>query len=360
IANLHHPTIADFYEFGEYEERPYIVLQWIEGQTLKQILANQGHLPLEKCRHILTQLAAALDYAHAHGIIHRDLKPANIIIRTDGQVAIVDFGMALLESAPSITSTNLVVGTPLYMSPEQIQGKVLDGRTDQYALAMIFYELLTGQPPFEPQTTAVAVYHQQINIMPPPATDINPALPTSVAVALSRALAKDPAQRFPSISEFSAAWHVPAYAVPPLLTATTPRPRPRAGLHGQEGNGRKKMWLLENDLFVIGRYPPADLIINQERISRQHAQIEYRDFGYFLRDLDSRNGTFVNGRHLDAVPVRLNDGDEIVFGGAVSFRFFDPEETTHGPKIGRLQGVWIDEKLSTVWVDSHLIDPPLS
>ena len=167
IAKLHHPTIADFYEFGEYEQRPYIALQWIEGETLKQILAHKGYLPLAKCHNILVQLAAALDYAHNHGVIHRDLKPANILIHPNSQATIVDFGMALLESAPSITSTNLVVGTPLYMSPEQIQGKVLDGRSDQYSLAMIFYELLTGQPPFAPQKTAVAVYHQQINILPP-------------------------------------------------------------------------------------------------------------------------------------------------------------------------------------------------
>ena len=359
IANLHHPAIADFYEFGEYAQRPYIALQWIEGETLKQILARDSYLPLAECRHILAQLADALDYAHAHGVIHRDLKPANILINQDGQTTIVDFGMALLESAPSITSTNLVVGTPLYMSPEQIQGKVLDGRSDQYSLAVIFYELLAGQPPFEPQKTAVAVYHQQINVMPPPITDINASLPQVVATALGIALAKDPQQRFASITDFSDAWHRDTSTLPSAVTTPSQRKRPRAGLR-QAAEGTGQVWFLDGDFFVIGRYSPADLIINQDRISRQHAQIEYRDFGYFLRDLDSRNGTFVNGRHLNETPIRLKDGDEIVFGGAASFRFFDPEETTHGPRLGRLHGVWIDEKLHVVWVDAHLVDPPLS
>lgn len=360
IANLHHPAIADFYEFGEHEQRPYIAFEWFEGETLKQILARDGYLPLSKCRHILAQLATALDYAHAHGVIHRDLKPAHILINEAGETTIVDFGMALLESAPSITSTNLVVGTPLYMSPEQIQGKVLDGRSDQYSLAVIFYELLTGQPPFEPQKTAVAVYHQQINVMPAPITDINASLPQNVSAALSKALAKDPAQRFATISDFSAAWQSDAPALPTVATIPTRRKRPRAGLRGQDGNGISHMWVLDGDSFVIGRYPPANLVIDQERISRQHAQIVYQDFGYFLHDLDSRNGTFVNGRPLEKESARLNDGDEIVFGGAASFHFFDPEETTHGPRLGRLKGVWIDEKLHTVWVDAYLVDPPLS
>ena len=360
IAKLHHQAIADFYEFGEHRQRPYIALQWIEGETLKRILADKGMLPLAECHQILVQLAAALDYAHGHGVIHRDLKPANILIHPDGQATIVDFGMALLESAPSITSTNLVVGTPLYMSPEQIQGKVLDGRSDQYALAMIFYELLTGQSPFEPKKTAVAVYHQQINILPPPITDINDTLPQPVAEAISRALAKNPDHRFATITEFSTAWQTPELTLTQAMAVSPRRKRPRAGLRGQTGDGQLKVWVLENDHFVIGRYPPADLLINRDRISRQHAAIEYRDFGYFLRDLESRNGTFVNGRHLDTTALRLTDGDEIVFGGVASFRFFDPEETTHGPRLGRLKGIWIDEKLTAVWVDAHLVDPPLS
>jgi pSer/pThr/pTyr-binding forkhead associated (FHA) protein len=173
-------------------------------------------------------------------------------------------------------------------------------------------------------------------------------------------LAKDPAQRFASIAQFSAVWQNPDNAPSSTLAELAPRQRPRAGLRVQGADGQAKLWLLNKDLFVVGRYPPADLIISQDRISRQHAQIDYRDFNYFLRDLGSRNGTFVNGLHLDETPTRLNDGDEIVFGGVASFRFFDPEETTHGPRLGRLQGVWLDEKLHTVWVDAHLVDPPLS
>jgi serine/threonine protein kinase len=360
IAKLHHPSIADFYEFGEHEQRPYIALEWIEGDTLKQLLASQGHLSLTNCLHMLAQLAAALDYAHQHGVIHRDLKPANILLDSQGQATIVDFGMALLESAPSITSTNLVVGTPLYMSPEQILGQGVDGRSDQYSLAVILYEALTGHPPFEPQITAVAVYNQQINVMPPLATTINPALPASVAAALHQALAKDPAQRFATTLEFSQALRTPKVESSPPLASPPPGKRSRAGLRSQAPGEQAQTWLLDKELFVIGRYPPADLVILKDRISRQHAQIAYRDFGYYLTDLGSRNGTFLNGHPLDQTPTRLSDGDEIVLGGAVTFRFFDLEETTYGPRLGRLQGVWLDEKLNTVWVDAHLVDPPLS
>jgi serine/threonine protein kinase len=353
VATLRHKHIADFYEFDEQGERPYIVLEWIEGHSLKELLASQGELSLEMGLNLVQQLANALDFAHARGIIHRDLKPANIMIGQHNRAKIVDFGMALLETAPSLTTTNFIVGTPLYMSPEQILGKPLDGRSDQYSLAVIIYEMLGGQPPFSPTNTA-ALYHQQLNVMPPLVTHLNPQLPPAIAAVLHRALAKEPSQRFNSITEFAQALQSPTEAD---MTLPTPQPRrPKAILRDSEGES----WVLQNESFVIGRYPPADLVLDRPRISRQHARIEYRDFGYFLIDLDSRNGSFVNGRTLDQTPQRLNDGDEIVLGGTVSLRFFDPEETTHGPRLGRLQGVWIDEKLHTVWVDAQLVDPPFS
>lgn len=133
-----------------------------------------------------------------------------------------------------------------------------------------------------------------------------------------------------------------------------------AWLYGAETGGHPGKWVLDKEEYLIGRHPPADLVIPQSRISRQHARIQRRELGYYLEDLGSRNSTFVNGKALAQEPVRLNDGDEIVFAGVVSFRFYDPEETSSGPRIGRLEGIWIDQKLKLVWVDSKLLDPPLS
>lgn len=119
--------------------------------------------------------------------------------------------------------------------------------------------------------------------------------------------------------------------------------------------------LLEDTPFLIGRNDPANLVIHSPRISRQHAHITRTAVGaYELVDLGSQNGTFVNGRQLDNLPHTLQDGDEIVFGGVVAFRFYDPDQTRKGPRIGRLQGVWLDEDIKAVWVDAQLVDPPLS
>ena len=119
-------------------------------------------------------------------------------------------------------------------------------------------------------------------------------------------------------------------------------------------------WPIEKPPYVIGRQAPADLILPVSQISRQHARIEQDERGYLLIDLGSRNGTFVNGHPLGADPHRLNNGDQLVFGGAVTLQFQDPSETAHGPRIGRLNGIWIDPDTEAVWVDGRLVDPPLS
>ena len=141
--------IATVYEFGEHEGQPYIVFEWIEGQTLKDLLVTEGRLPLERALRLFDQCAGALDYAHQRGVIYRDIKPANIIIGIGDHTTIVDFGLAWLAAVPAITVSGSIFGTPRYMSPEQIQGERVDGRADLYSLAVVLYEMLTGQPPFD-------------------------------------------------------------------------------------------------------------------------------------------------------------------------------------------------------------------
>ncbi|MBX3061239.1 MAG: PQQ-binding-like beta-propeller repeat protein, partial [Anaerolineae bacterium] len=133
-----------------------------------------------------------------------DLKPANIIIGPDDQATIVDFGVALLDTAPSLTTTGLIVGTPLYMSPEQIRGQDVDGRSDQYSLAVILYEMLTGQFPYE-AISVPAIYHHQLLGQPIPITERDPRLPAAIEAALNRAMAKEPGQRFASVADLNRA-----------------------------------------------------------------------------------------------------------------------------------------------------------
>lgn len=203
IANLDHPNIASVYEVGNENGHSFIALQWIDGKNLKLKIAEDGAYTIETARPIIQQLVSALDYAHIQGVIHRDLKPSNILVQPNGQVSIVDFGVAWVESAPTITMTGSIIGTPRYMSPEQIAGKPLDGRADQYSLAAIVYEMLTGAPPFTTPDTA-ALLHQQLFAPPEPVTERNPQIPAYVGQAVERSLQKDPTERFPTTSDFYA------------------------------------------------------------------------------------------------------------------------------------------------------------
>ena len=133
-----------------------------------------------------------------------------------------------------------------------------------------------------------------------------------------------------------------------------------AWLTGTQSDGQPGRWLLNKDEYIIGRRSPADLVLSLRRISRQHARISRDDLGYYLSDLGSRNGTFVNGKAVGSSPQRLYSGDKIVLGGVATFGFHDPDETTEGPRLGRLHGVWIDSDAHEVWIDARLVQPPLS
>jgi len=222
VANLKHPHIALVYEFGEHAGQPFIALEWADGRTLRDLL-SEGPLPLERVLRLFDQLAAALDYAHARGLIHRDLKPANVIIGLDDHVTIVDFGLAQLADAPALTVSSTLFGTPRYVSPEQVRGEALDGRADQYSLAVMVYEALTGKLPFESDTTP-ALLHHHLYTPPTPITERHPTLPACVEAALNRALSKNPTERFASLAEFGAALRgeTAPLARPGAVKETTP------------------------------------------------------------------------------------------------------------------------------------------
>lgn len=205
VASLDHPAIVPVYDFGEKEEQPYIVLRFMLGGSLEDML-HQGPLSLSATAHIIQRLALALDEVHTKGIVHRDLKPSNVLFDQRHEAFISDFGIIRLNTAGArLTSTGDAIGTPAYMSPEQIRGdRMLDGRSDIYALGVILFEMLAGKHPYETQTPmGVAVKH--ITAPVPPIHHFQPDLPPEIQVILAKAMAKDPDDRYQTAGEMAEA-----------------------------------------------------------------------------------------------------------------------------------------------------------
>ncbi len=196
-GRLSHPGIVTIFDVGEDQDTqtPFIVMEYVDGQVLNELVdAGPARLPLQSSLHLLEQIAQALDYAHRQGIVHRDIKPANIIVTSDGRAKIADFGIAKL-SFTEVTLPGQVLGTPAYMSPEQINGKPIDGRSDLFSLGVIAYWLLTGEKPFSGESiTEISL--QVATKDPKPATAVDPSLSLDVDYVLNRALAKDPGKRY--------------------------------------------------------------------------------------------------------------------------------------------------------------------
>ncbi len=208
-GRLSHPGIVTIYDVGEDEptETPYIVMEYVDGHALNELLpADAGaRMPLDAALNVLYQVAQALDYAHLQGIVHRDIKPANIIVDDSLRAKIADFGIAKLSFA-EVTLPGHVLGTPAYMSPEQINGKPIDGRSDLFSLGVIAYWLLTGEKPFTGESiTEISL--QVATKDPKPATAVDPSLSADVDYVLNRALAKDPAKRYQRGRDMAADLH---------------------------------------------------------------------------------------------------------------------------------------------------------
>jgi serine/threonine-protein kinase len=198
---LSHPNIVTIYDMDEADGLAYIAMAYVNGPTLEKILASEEPLSGAKMLRILRQAAAALDYAHARGIVHRDVKPANIMTDEDGSVKITDFGIAKITEGTQSTETRTVAGTPNYMSPEQVQGLAVDGRSDQFSLAVIAYEILTGERPFVGEHLSTIVF-RIVAEDPPAAYRVNTTLTSRIDEVLRKALAKKAEDRFPNCSSF--------------------------------------------------------------------------------------------------------------------------------------------------------------
>jgi serine/threonine-protein kinase len=230
-ARLQHPHILTVYDSGETVGRLWFTMPYVEGESLRDRLERERQLPLADAVRLTREVALALDFAHRHGAVHRDIKPENILL-VDGQAMVADFGIARALGAEEqrLTETGLAVGTPAYMSPEQAAGdKQLDARTDIYSLGVVLYEILAGEIPFggaSPQ----AMIARRLTEAPRPLRQVRETVPESVARAVDRALARAPADRFPSAAEFAKALDEPS-SVPTAVTAVQPGPAARVRRH---------------------------------------------------------------------------------------------------------------------------------
>jgi serine/threonine protein kinase len=236
-AAVDHPNIIPIFEAGQFGSVLFIAMRFVEGRDVHSIIAQDGHLSVARTCSIVTQVAAALDAAHAHGLVHRDVKPANMLRepaegsgRAD-HVYLSDFGLSKRSFASTgLTSKGHFLGTLNYIAPEQIEGKMVDGRADQYALACSAFEMLSGMPPFKRDET-LAIMWAQISASPPAVTSMRPGLPGAVDPVLARALAKAPAERYQTCLEFAAALRracglEAGPAVPESAAPDHPRTRP--------------------------------------------------------------------------------------------------------------------------------------
>ena len=198
---LGHTNIVTVYDLVHEKDLTCIVMEFVEGRTLAQMMAAGQVLDNATVLSVLRQTAAGLDYAHSKGIVHRDVKPSNLIVQPDGAVKIADFGVARVSTTLQLTRSGTVMGTPYYMSPEQVQGKSVDGRADQFSLAVTAYEILTGQKPFAADTLTTLLY-KIVHEDPVPAETLNSTIGSQGGAVLWKALSKEPEARYATCGEF--------------------------------------------------------------------------------------------------------------------------------------------------------------
>jgi serine/threonine protein kinase len=344
IAALRHPNILTVYDYGEEEGLAYIVMEYVEGGTLKDRLQGEPFEP-QRAVGLSIGVGRALAFGHGHdeGIIHRDVKPANILLPREDWPLLADFGLVKLQQARrALTQAGMILGTPDYTSPEQALGETADHRADIYALGVVLYEMITGRLPFEADK-AFDVLLMHINEAPPRPREIVPNTPEIVEDIILKALAKSPAERYPDmqdmVTNLEAAWETfqtsAHLASPPaedtIHHATMQIDSVQSFLKGPRfvvAATGSPLLIPQKDEVLIGRADPRGKVVpdidlsvyggGTAGVSRQHARLLRTGEGWMIEDLRSTNGTFVNDRRVPpSQPTPLNDGDSVRCGQLV-------------------------------------------
>jgi eukaryotic-like serine/threonine-protein kinase len=232
-ASLSHPNIVGVYDTGSEDGTHFIVMEYVDGRTLKEVIRAEGPLYPERAAEICADVCSALVAAHARGLIHRDIKPGNVMLTPDGKVKVMDFGIARATTSETITQTAAVVGTAQYISPEQAQGQAVDYRSDIYSLGCCLYEMLTGTVPFT-GATPVAIAYRHVREDPTPPRMLNADVPAPLEAICLKAMAKLPDNRYQTAAEFQSDLErfrngQPVQATPLLDSAATTQAIPRDG-----------------------------------------------------------------------------------------------------------------------------------
>src|SRR6184192_521895 len=201
-ASLSHPNIVSIYDRGEAEGTYYIAMEYLSGRSLKELIVGRGPTPMRIALDYARQILAALGFAHRHGIVHRDIKPHNVVVDADGRLKVTDFGIAR-SGASQMTEAGSIIGTAQYLSPEQARGAPVDQRSDIYSIGIVLYEMLTGGVPFTGDTP-VEIAMKHLSAVPEPPSKKRAEVPRGLDLAVVRALAKDPEDRFQSAEEMDA------------------------------------------------------------------------------------------------------------------------------------------------------------
>jgi serine/threonine protein kinase len=315
IASLDHPNMVKLFDFGEQDGRYYITMELLEEGSLRALMDRRvreyQQWPTTFGVALIRQAAEVLAFAHERGMVHRDLKPDNMLVqrqrdqagRSTYQIKISDFGLVQIADGSGLTAMGGSVGTPAYMSPEQCQGEVLDGRSDIYSLGVVFYELMTGYLPFNINSPSDAIQKHAFTAVPLPRS-VKPDLPESVEAVILRCLAKKPQDRYANAAELAQALRDLARVLAPAPVAAPPTPPPEPNArHIQvlDPNGRviQAVDLADVELMV-GRAPDNDIILNDPQISRKHVRIEWNGRQLRVVDLGSKSGTRLDNRPIPA------------------------------------------------------------
>lgn len=252
VAKLDHPNIVPIYDFAEHDGHPYLVMKYIEGRTLKAVMAGQQLSDDQKLA-IIQAIGQAMEYAHARGVLHRDIKPSNVLLSDDGGIYLADFGLArIAQAGESTLSSDMLMGTPQYISPEQARGeKELDEGTDIYSFGVVIYEMMVGRVPFNADTP-FSIVHDHIYTPLPMPREVNPSVPERVERVLLKALAKERGDRFKSVSELVEAFHgalvekqdtVPLATLPPA-TVDELSLSPEEAAEEPKARSRRWLWIV--------------------------------------------------------------------------------------------------------------------